>query len=173
LGKNTLLFDADGQPDTHLLRKLKTIAHEGGLNCGKCEGTVHGRKVSCSDAPVCKKWFYTASGRISPRSGRAKAHPLVVEQTKDARERGYYIHPELYGASKEQSVAWARHPGLRMKMQDLGAESMPSAQQQSPIIRAETQPLPVPPNLTGTQHLTALTPLVKPVPAQKQTAPRK
>jgi hypothetical protein len=40
----------------------------------------------------------------------AKAHPLIVEQEKSARERGYYIHPGLYGAPKERGIAWARYP---------------------------------------------------------------
>jgi hypothetical protein len=40
----------------------------------------------------------------------AKAHPLVVEQEKDARLRGFYIHPELYGAPEEKQIEWARHP---------------------------------------------------------------
>ena len=40
----------------------------------------------------------------------AKANPLIVEQEKGARERGYYIHPELYGAPKERGIAWVRHP---------------------------------------------------------------
>jgi hypothetical protein len=35
---------------------------------------------------------------------------LIVEQEKSARERGYYIHPELYGAPKQRGIAWARHP---------------------------------------------------------------
>jgi trimeric autotransporter adhesin len=40
----------------------------------------------------------------------AKAHPLVVEQAKSEIERGYYIHPELYGAPPEKQMEWARHP---------------------------------------------------------------
>jgi trimeric autotransporter adhesin len=40
----------------------------------------------------------------------AKAYPLIVEQEKSGRERGYYIHPELYGAPKQRGIAWARHP---------------------------------------------------------------
>ena len=40
----------------------------------------------------------------------AKAYPLIVEQEKRARERGYYIHPELYGATKERGIARARYP---------------------------------------------------------------
>lgn len=42
----------------------------------------------------------------------AKAHPLEVEPIKPERERGYYIHPELYGARPHQGLEWARHPGL-------------------------------------------------------------
>jgi trimeric autotransporter adhesin len=42
----------------------------------------------------------------------AKAHPLVVEQEKEARLRGFYIHPELYGAAEEKQIEWARHPQM-------------------------------------------------------------
>ncbi len=31
----------------------------------------------------------------------AKAHPLAVEVDKAEKERGHYIHPELYGAPAE------------------------------------------------------------------------
>jgi len=40
----------------------------------------------------------------------AKAHPLQVEVDKPEKERGYYIHPELYGQPKEKGIDWARHP---------------------------------------------------------------
>lgn len=40
----------------------------------------------------------------------AKAHPLLVEEPKDAGLRGFYIHPELYGAPEEKQIEWARHP---------------------------------------------------------------
>lgn len=46
----------------------------------------------------------------------AKAHPMVVEEQKDARLRGYYIHPELYGAPPEKQIEWARHPELMRQM---------------------------------------------------------
>jgi len=42
----------------------------------------------------------------------AKAHPLVVEEEKETRLRGFYIHPELYGAAPEKQVEWARHPEM-------------------------------------------------------------
>jgi len=49
----------------------------------------------------------------------ANAHPLQVDVEKPANERGYYIHPELYGAPPEKSIDWARDPAL---MQRLKAE---------------------------------------------------
>lgn len=46
----------------------------------------------------------------------AKAHPLVIEQEKNALERGNFIHPELYGAPDERSIAWARHPAFMKRV---------------------------------------------------------
>jgi hypothetical protein len=46
----------------------------------------------------------------------AKAHPLVVEEKKNTRESGYYIHPELYGAPLEKQIEWARHPELMKQL---------------------------------------------------------
>ena len=40
----------------------------------------------------------------------AKAHPIQVEQEKSTDERGCFLHPELYNASKEKSIEQVRHP---------------------------------------------------------------
>jgi hypothetical protein len=40
----------------------------------------------------------------------AKTHPIVVEQVKPAQEKGFYMHPELYGQPEEKQTAWGRHP---------------------------------------------------------------
>jgi hypothetical protein len=48
----------------------------------------------------------------------AKSHPLVVEQEKDARLRGFYIHPDLYGAPEEKQIEWARHPQMMKQMKE-------------------------------------------------------
>jgi hypothetical protein len=40
----------------------------------------------------------------------AQAHPTVVEVDKPANERGYYIHPALYGKSDERGIWWGRAP---------------------------------------------------------------
>ncbi len=44
----------------------------------------------------------------------ARTNPLVVEVEKSERERGYYIHPQLFGQPPAQSIEWAQHP-LQMK----------------------------------------------------------
>ena len=48
----------------------------------------------------------------------AKAHPIVVEEEKDARLRGFYLHPELYGAAAERQIEWARHPQMMKQLQE-------------------------------------------------------
>jgi hypothetical protein len=46
----------------------------------------------------------------------ANAHRIPVELEKTGRERGHYIHPDLFGAPMEKSVAWALHPEIMRKM---------------------------------------------------------
>ena len=43
----------------------------------------------------------------------AKAHPMVVEQEKEASARGKYIHPELYGQPKEDAIGYVKQPGIK------------------------------------------------------------
>ena len=45
----------------------------------------------------------------------AKAHPLVVEQEKDPKLKGFYINPELYGAPVAKQIDRARDPGAPAK----------------------------------------------------------
>jgi len=40
----------------------------------------------------------------------ANAHRIPVEQLKVDRDRGLYLHPELFGAGLDKSIARARHP---------------------------------------------------------------
>jgi hypothetical protein len=46
----------------------------------------------------------------------ANAHRIQVEVQKPERERGYYLHPELYGAPQEKNVEFARHPEAMQRM---------------------------------------------------------
>ncbi len=63
----------------------------------------------------------------------ANAHRIPVEKDKDARERGYYLHPELYGAPKEKRIDYARHADMlnhakemRQKIAVVSSHSQPS-----------------------------------------------
>ena len=40
----------------------------------------------------------------------ANAHRIPVEEMKPEEERGFYLHPELFGAPLEQGIAARRHP---------------------------------------------------------------
>jgi hypothetical protein len=51
----------------------------------------------------------------------ANAHRIPIEQVKPEKERGFYLHPELFGAPEERGIAWARHP-----------ETMKRAKEKSP-----------------------------------------
>jgi hypothetical protein len=64
----------------------------------------------------------------------AKAHPLVVEEEKEARVRGFYIHPELYGAPAEKQIEWARHPQMMKRSAERRAK-------QQANVRAATHPV--------------------------------
>jgi trimeric autotransporter adhesin len=103
----------------------------------------------------------------------AKANPLVVEQEKDARERGHYIHPELFGAPEQQSIDWARHPEMMKRMQETKARQSAAAQGQATNTGAEAQPLAVPPGRKNTRPAALPVPMVKPASAQKQAAPQR
>jgi integrase len=59
-----IFINRSGKPEGHFLRKLKALALDAGLNCGRCCTTVtrgsydHKRRtdVSCATAPVCERW---------------------------------------------------------------------------------------------------------------------
>ena len=40
----------------------------------------------------------------------AKAHPIQVEEDKFPDKEGYYLHPELHGASDEKDIRLVRFP---------------------------------------------------------------
>ena len=48
----------------------------------------------------------------------ANAHRIPVEEQKNARERGHYLSPELYGAPEEAGIQWARHPEMMKRIKD-------------------------------------------------------
>jgi len=67
----------------------------------------------------------------------AKAHPLVVEQEKEDRVRGFYIHPDLYGAPQEKQIEWARHPQMMKKMREMRAKQQSTIRAAAPPTTAQ------------------------------------
>lgn len=77
------------------------IAEEISSNRFKIAGGKPGMKVS---------WQVTGIRH----DAYVNAHRIPVEEEKPALERGYFLHPELYGLNREKSVEWARMPiGMR------------------------------------------------------------
>jgi hypothetical protein len=61
----------------------------------------------------------------------AKSHPLVLEEEKETRLRGFYIHPELYGAPAQKQIEWARHPQMMKRMQKMRAQQLAASPKQA------------------------------------------
>ena len=54
----------------------------------------------------------------------AEKNRVKVEEVKAEKERGFYLHPEVFNQPEEKSIDWARHPEMmqRIKQQRLEAE---------------------------------------------------
>jgi hypothetical protein len=57
----------------------------------------------------------------------ANAHRIPVEEEKDAHERGFYIHPELYGAPPEKQIEWAHNPEFMKRMKERRVPQHPAS----------------------------------------------
>jgi hypothetical protein len=49
----------------------------------------------------------------------SNAHRIPVEEEKNARERGFYLHPELYGQPENKQIEWARHPETMKRLKEI------------------------------------------------------
>lgn len=74
------------------------IAEEIKNNRFKIVGGKAGKKASWQVTGIRKDPF-------------ALAHPVVVNEEKPEKERGYYLHPEVYGQPKSKSIECAHRPG--------------------------------------------------------------
>jgi hypothetical protein len=83
------------------------IAHEIANNRFAIGGGQPGMKVS---------WQVTGVRH----DAYAKANPLQVSVQKSPDERGYYIHPELYGAAAEKSLASAHRTQMMQQAKAKG-----------------------------------------------------
>lgn len=89
-----------------------------------------GRFTIMSNVPNVKvSWLVTAVRQ----DAYAKAHPLIIEQVKPARELGFYKHPELYGQSPTKQTEWARNPRMMQRIEA-----------QRSLARSRTQHVPPP-----------------------------
>jgi hypothetical protein len=61
----------------------------------------------------------------------ADKHRVKVEEDKSEKERGHYLHPEVFNQPEEKSIEWARHPEMmqKVKQQRLEAEEKIKKQQ--------------------------------------------
>jgi hypothetical protein len=74
----------------------------------------------------------------------ANAHRIPVEQAKEAKLKGFYLHPELYGAPTEKQIQWARHPEMMKKLLQ-NREQMKEKQgrpAESATMAAQARPVP-------------------------------
>jgi hypothetical protein len=76
----------------------------------------------------------------------ANANRIPVEEEKEAKLKGFYLHPQLYGAPAEKGISWGRHPEMMKKLlQD--QEQMKEKQAgltESPMMARPTRPIPPP-----------------------------
>jgi hypothetical protein len=48
----------------------------------------------------------------------ANAHRIPVEVEKPEKEKGYYLHPELFGASEEKGIEWANRRATMKRLKE-------------------------------------------------------
>jgi hypothetical protein len=58
----------------------------------------------------------------------ANAHRIPVEELKSDRERGYYIHPELFDQPEEKSLMWALRPEMMKRVRERSEQQRKQAQ---------------------------------------------
>ena len=59
------------------------------------------------------------------RDAWAEAHRIPVEVEKPEKERGFYLHPELFNQPEEKGVTWALHPELMQRMKERREKQQP------------------------------------------------
>ena len=95
-------------------------------------------RISTNTEHVKVSWQITAVRQ----DAYAKAHPMVVEEAKPDRERGFYLHPELFGHPAERQTEWGRHPAamLRLQAQREKVKTRVAAHRQVPAPAASRKP---------------------------------
>jgi len=81
-------------PNLHIAKEITetNTNYNNNKNLFKIAGGIPGMKVSWQVTGVRKDPY-------------AKAHPIQVEEVKSDGERGYYIHPDLYGQGSDKGIS--------------------------------------------------------------------
>jgi trimeric autotransporter adhesin len=90
------------------------VAEEVAGNQFKIAGGRAGQKIS---------WTVTAIAQ----DAYAKANPLVAEEQKNTRERGFFMHPEVYGQPEEKGIQWALRPRMMKRIKATREKQLASA----------------------------------------------
>ena len=53
------------------------------------------------------------------RDAWATRHRITVEEEKPQGERGYYLHPELFGQTEDRDIEWVRRPELMNRIKGI------------------------------------------------------
>lgn len=94
-------------------RYLLTAIGKPGPNLYIAKGISDNRfKIAGGNAGMKVSWQVTGIRQ----DAWANAHRIAVEEKKVKKERGRFLHPELYGKSEQKSIGWARNPELMQKM---------------------------------------------------------
>jgi hypothetical protein len=50
-----------------------------------------------------------------------------VEEEKEPRVKGFYLHQEFFGAPAEKQIEWARHPQMMKRSAEMRAKQQANA----------------------------------------------
>lgn len=53
----------------------------------------------------------------------ANKNRIKVEEVKSEQERGFYLHPEVFGKDEERGIQWANYPEMMREMKQLRQEA--------------------------------------------------
>jgi hypothetical protein len=61
----------------------------------------------------------------------ANKNRIKVEEDKPVRERGSFLHPEVFGQPEERGVEWAQHPEMMQRMKETRSKQMQELKQKT------------------------------------------
>jgi hypothetical protein len=62
----------------------------------------------------------------------ANKNRIKVEEDKPERERGFYLHPEVFKQAEERGVEWARNPEMMRQMKETRMRQVEESNRKKP-----------------------------------------